>query len=40
LWRLQTGGAFWSNPMSYMFEGRQYIAVAAGSSLIAFGVER
>jgi alcohol dehydrogenase (cytochrome c) len=40
LWRLQTGGAFWSNPMSYMYEGRQYIAVAAGSSLIAFDVGR
>jgi len=39
LWRLQTGGAFWSNPMSYMFEGKQHIAVAAGSSLIAFTLE-
>jgi alcohol dehydrogenase (cytochrome c) len=40
LWHLQTGGAFWSNPISYMFEGKQYIAVAAGSSLIAFDVDR
>lgn len=38
LWRMQTGGAFWSNPMSYMFEGTQYIAVAAGSSLITFSL--
>ena len=40
LWRIQTGGAFWSNPMSYMHEGKQYIAVAAGSSLIAFSLGR
>jgi hypothetical protein len=40
LWHLETGGAFWSNPISYMFEGRQYIAVAAGNTLIAFDVRR
>ena len=39
LWRIQTGGAIWSNPMSYMFEGKQYIVVSAGSSLIAFAVK-
>jgi len=39
LWRIQTGGAIWSNPISYMSEGKQYIVVCAGSSLIAFSVE-
>jgi alcohol dehydrogenase (cytochrome c) len=38
LWRIQTGGAIWSNPMSYSNEGKQYIVVSAGSSLIAFGL--
>ncbi len=40
LWRLQTGGAFWSNPISYTYGGKQYVAVAAGSSLIAFAIDR
>jgi alcohol dehydrogenase (cytochrome c) len=39
LWRIQTGGAIWSNPISYVSEGKQYIVVCAGSSLIAFSVE-
>jgi alcohol dehydrogenase (cytochrome c) len=38
LWRIQTGGAIWANPISYMSEGKQYIVVSAGSSLIAFSV--
>jgi alcohol dehydrogenase (cytochrome c) len=40
LWRLQAGGAIWSNPISYMNEGKQYIVVSAGSSVIVFGVDR
>jgi alcohol dehydrogenase (cytochrome c) len=36
LWRIQTGGAIWSNPISYMSEGKQYIVISAGSSVIAF----
>ena len=39
LWRIQTGGEHWSNPISYAFEGQQLIAVAAGSTLIVFGLE-
>jgi alcohol dehydrogenase (cytochrome c) len=38
LWRIQTGGAIWANPISYMSEGKQYIVVSAGSSLIAFSL--
>ena len=37
--RIQTGGEHWSNPISYAFEGQQLIAVAAGSTLIVFGLE-
>jgi alcohol dehydrogenase (cytochrome c) len=40
VWRIQTGGAIWSNPISYMSEGKQYIVVAAGSALIAFDVDQ
>ena len=40
LWRIQTGGAIWANPISYMSEGKQYIVVSAGSSVIAFSLEQ
>lgn len=36
LWRMSLGGQVNSGPMSYMVDGKQYIAVAAGSSLFAF----
>jgi hypothetical protein len=39
LWRVQTGGEIWANPISYTFEDKQYIAVAAGGSLITFAVD-
>jgi len=39
LWRIQTGGEIWSNPMSYRTGGKQYIVIAAGSSLISFALE-
>ena len=39
LWRIQTGGEIWANPMSYMYQGKQYVAIAAGSALLAFAVE-
>jgi len=38
LWRIQTGGAIWANPISYMSEDKQYIVVSAGSSVIAFSL--
>jgi alcohol dehydrogenase (cytochrome c) len=40
LWRIQTGGAIWANPISYMSEGKQFIVVPAGSSVIAFSLEQ
>jgi outer membrane protein assembly factor BamB len=36
LWRTALGGQVNSGPMSYRVGGKQYIAVAAGSSLFAF----
>jgi alcohol dehydrogenase (cytochrome c) len=36
IWRLALGGQVNSAPMSYAVDGKQYISVAAGSSLFAF----
>lgn len=38
LWHFQTGGMVNSNPIAYAVEGRQYIAVAAGSTLQVFSL--
>ncbi len=38
LYRFQTGGIINSPPVSYSLNGKQYVAVTAGSSVIAFGV--
>ena len=38
LWKFQTGAGIRAPPITYTFEGKQYIAVAAGSSIIAFGL--
>jgi glucose dehydrogenase len=37
LWNAQLGGAILMNPMTYSVNGRQYIAVDAGTSLYVFG---
>ena len=38
LWSFQTNQTWKASPMTYMFDGRQYIAVAAGPNIIAFSV--
>ena len=38
LWRFQTGGAVYANPITYLSEGRQFIAIAAGSALLTFAL--
>jgi alcohol dehydrogenase (cytochrome c) len=38
LWQFQTNQLWKASPMTYMFDGKQYIAVAAGQSIIAFGL--
>jgi alcohol dehydrogenase (cytochrome c) len=38
LWDFQAGAPVYAGPISYEFEGRQYLAVTAGRSLMAFTV--
>ena len=38
LWSFQTNEGWKASPMTYMFDGKQYVAVAAGSNIIAFAV--
>jgi alcohol dehydrogenase (cytochrome c) len=38
LWSFQTGGGMASNPMSYLLEGRQHVAMAAGNALFVFAL--
>jgi alcohol dehydrogenase (cytochrome c) len=39
LWDFQSGAPVYAGPISYQFEGRQYIAVTAGRAVLAFTVE-
>lgn len=38
LWSFQTNQVWKASPMTYQFDRKQYIAVAAGSNIIAFGI--
>ena len=38
LWHFHTNHLWKASPMTYLVDGRQYVAVAAGSSVIAFGL--
>src|SRR5262249_44888121 len=38
LWKFQTGGAIVAPPISYALDGKQYVAVAAGGSILAFAL--
>ena len=38
LWHFQMGGAVYASPMTFAVDGKQYIAIAAGSSLYTFGL--
>ncbi len=38
LWKFQTGGTVIAPPVSYRFRGKQYVAIAAGSAMIAFAL--
>ena len=38
LWHFQTNVLWKASPMTYMVDGRQYVAVAAGGNIIAFGL--
>jgi alcohol dehydrogenase (cytochrome c) len=39
LWNFQTGGQIIANPISYLSNGRQQVAIAAGSAIFAFALE-
>jgi len=38
LWHFQTGASAYASPMSFAVEGKQYVAIAMGSALFAFGL--
>jgi alcohol dehydrogenase (cytochrome c) len=38
LWELQLGGAVRSPPVSFLIDGKQKVAVTAGTSLFVFGL--
>jgi len=38
LWSFQTSQLWKASPMTYMFDNKQYVAVAAGSNIIAFAL--
>jgi len=38
LWKIALGGQINSGPMTYAVNGKQYVTVAAGSSLFAFAL--
>jgi alcohol dehydrogenase (cytochrome c) len=40
LWRFQTGGKIVSNPISYLSEGKQRVAIAAGHAIYVFALEQ
>lgn len=39
LWKFNTGGPIVAAPITYMSNGKQYVAIAAGRSLIAFALD-
>lgn len=39
LWDFQTGGAIAANPISFLIDGKQHVAIAAGHSLFVFGLQ-
>ena len=38
VWRFNTGGRIVAAPVTYMANGKQYVAIAAGRSFMAFGI--
>lgn len=38
LWSFPTNQLWKASPMTYMFDGVQYVAIAAGSNIVAFSV--
>ncbi len=38
LWHFQCGASVYASPMAYSIDGKQYVAIAAGSALFTFGL--
>ena len=38
LWQFPTNQVWKASPMTYLFDNKQYVAIAAGQSIVAFGV--
>jgi alcohol dehydrogenase (cytochrome c) len=38
LWNFQTGGSIQGGPVTFLIDGKQYVAIAAGAGLFAFGL--
>ena len=39
LWRFQAGGSSRSNPMTFLSDGKQYVAMGSGNALYVFGLD-
>ena len=39
LWRFETGGLIDANPITYMVQGKQHVAIAAGHALLVFALD-
>ena len=38
LWSFQTNQSLRASPMTYMFDGKQYLAIASGANVLAFAL--
>jgi alcohol dehydrogenase (cytochrome c) len=38
LWHFQMGGAVYAAPMAFAVDGKEYVAIAAGSAVYVFGL--
>jgi outer membrane protein assembly factor BamB len=38
LWHFQMGGAVYAPPIAFALDGKQYVAIAAGSAIYTFGL--
>jgi alcohol dehydrogenase (cytochrome c) len=38
LWQFQTNHTWRASPMTYMFDNKQYVAIAAGQNIVAFAL--
>jgi alcohol dehydrogenase (cytochrome c) len=39
LWSFPTNQGWKASPMTYRFDGRQYVAIAAGATILSFAVQ-